>query len=153
MWSSATKVCAQYSFCSCWILRRGCFNRLLEFHFFIDNSCKVGGATKAAPKCSTETWRHSRNHHIWTAGTPHMDNDVKPDFPTTHVVVGGYPLFSFWMTWETQQPKRETTALRGKIEARIPYYGQNEPAFWTMFRPHLEQTARSLQTVFMIQRY
>lgn len=54
-----------------------------------------------------------------------MGTDVKFDFPTPHVVVGGYPLFSFWMTWETQQPKRETAAYSGKIEARIPYYGQN----------------------------
>lgn len=54
-----------------------------------------------------------------------MGTDVKLDFPTPHVVVGGYPLFSFWMTWETQQPKRETAAYSGKIEARIPYYGQN----------------------------
>lgn len=77
-----------------------------------------------------------------------MDNDVKPDFPTTHVVVGGYPLFSFWMTWETQQPKRETTALRGKIEARIPYYGQNEPSFWTMFRPHLADSAVASDCIY-----
>ena len=149
IFSSARKVGAQHSFGSCRILCRVCFNRLIcSLTPSLITAVRWAGLRRPRPKCSTETGRHSRNHHIWAAGTPYMDTDVKPDFPTRHVVIGGYPLFSFWMTSvhpsiHPQQPKRETTAHRGKIETRIP----NEFAFRTMFKPHLEQTELSLQTI------
>lgn len=58
-----------------------------------------------------------------------MDTDVNPDFPTPHVVVGGLSLIFVRNDANDTTTKRETSASRGKIEASLPYYGQNEPAF------------------------
>lgn len=64
------------------------------FHLFIDNSCEEGVASAAPPNFHRRKSVRGGTTIFGMADSPLMDTDVKPDFPTAHVVrVRGYPVF------------------------------------------------------------
>lgn len=153
MLSSATKVCAQYSLCSCWILRRGCFNRLIwSFTSSLITAVRWAGLRKPRPSAPQE--------HDVTIGTTIYGQPALLIWTMTSNLIfllrtwslGVIPYFrSEWRERHNnpnvkQQPSEERLRPEFLIMVRINL--RSEPCLGPIW-----SRQRGRFTVFMMQRY